>query len=110
MPADASSPEGSPLPPEKLAAREWPPLRASLIDIASALDRLDTAGDAAETAAVRKQADALLRALLEPTTESDRAERLLTRLSRDYDPAWQERFTAGQTLAGPPSTPATEAR
>ncbi|MEO0531419.1 MAG: hypothetical protein AAF266_12720 [Planctomycetota bacterium] len=82
----------SPLPPAELAAREWPPLRARLIDIAAALDRLDAASSAPEAATVREQAVRLLAALLAPTDKPDRAERLLEMLSREYDPAWRDRF------------------
>lgn len=97
MPATASQ-----LTPAELAAREWPPLRARLIDVAAALDRLDAAGEACETTAVREQANSLLHTLLEPS-RSNRAERLLTQLSREYDPGWHERFAAGQTTADPQS-------
>ncbi|WP_146446550.1 hypothetical protein [Botrimarina colliarenosi] len=76
----------------ELAGREWPALRASIIDIAAALDRLDATGGS-ESARVRAEAEALLRTLL-AAGDADRAERLLEQLSRPYDPAWRKRFAA----------------
>lgn len=81
----------APLAPPELAAREWPPLRAWIVDIAAALDRLDAAGDAAETARVRADAEALLQTVLAPG-DGDRAERVLAQLSRPYEPNWRETF------------------
>lgn len=78
--------------PEDAAAREWPGLRARLIDVAAALDRLDRAGALPQ----RLEAERLLRALLAPEG-ADRAERLLALLSRPYDAAWRERFAAGES-------------
>lgn len=86
----------SPLPADAVAQREWPPLRAAIVDIASAMDRLDLAG----ATEARTEAQSLLAALLEAETP-ERAELVLTRLSRGYDPAWRERFAAGETSADP---------
>ncbi len=80
-----------PLPADELAAREWPPLRAKLVDIAAGLDRLDRAGEAG--AAARAEAEQMIQTLLEPGS-ADRAERVLKLLSLEYDPAWQQRFSA----------------
>ncbi len=80
-----------PLSAEELAAREWPGLRASIIDIAATLDRLDAAGPADETARVRDQAEDLLRAVLTPG-DGDRARRLLEQMSRPYDHQWRDAF------------------
>jgi hypothetical protein len=75
----------------ELAAREWPALRASILDIAATLDRLDAAGPSEATAEVRTQAEALLQTVLD-AGESDRAKRLLEQLSRPYDPQWRDAF------------------
>ena len=84
------------LGPKETVAREWPSLRARLLDVAAALDRLDRCGGAPTAAAARTEAEGLLRTLLEPG-DADRAERVLTQLSRPYDPAWPDRFAAGET-------------
>lgn len=90
-----------PKPAELVAQREWPPLRAAILDVAAAMDRLDRA----EACDTRANAQSLLAQLMEPGA-ADRAERLLTELSRGYDPAWQERFAAGQTNADLTDKPA----
>lgn len=90
-PVAPASPAAAPLSPNELAAREWPALRASIIDIAATLDRLDAAGPAEATSEARTQAEALLRTLLE-VGEGDRAQRLLEQLSRPYDPKWRDAF------------------
>lgn len=88
--------------PQQLAEREWPTLRARLVDVAAALDRLDRlserAGDGgcAEAEIARFEAKRMLEVILEPG-DADRAERVLTMLSRSYDPIWRERFAAGET-------------
>lgn len=87
-PPSTSSPK---LPADEFAAREWPPLRARLVDIAAAMDRLDRAGQPGSK--VRAEAERIIRCLLEPS-DSDRAQRVLELLSLDYDPSWQERFAA----------------
>lgn len=71
--------------------REWPLLRCRLIDLASAIDRLQRAG-ALEGVG---RANELLQTLLDAPDEH-RAERMLQELSRPYDPAWRERFAAGE--------------
>ena len=81
----------APLSATEVAAREWPGLRASIIDIAATLDRLDAAGPAEEPSEARTQAEALLRTVLEPG-EGDRAQRILEQLSRPYDPQWRDAF------------------
>lgn len=83
---------------EEIARREWPPLRAAIIDVAAAMDRLELAG-ATDT---RNEAEGLL-ALLMESAAPNRAETVLTRLSRGYDPSWRERFAAGETDADPPT-------
>ncbi|QDT68690.1 hypothetical protein MalM25_16140 [Planctomycetes bacterium MalM25] len=100
---EAPDPADSPTA-EQLAEREWPTLRARLVDVAAALDRIDRLGDSPPAAAARTDAERMLREILEPG-ESDRAERVLTMLSRRYDKAWRERFAAGETS---PDTPSTE--
>ncbi len=72
----------------ELAAREWPALRASILDIAATLDRLDAAAGPSEA---RTQAETLLRLLLD-NNDGNRARRVLERLSRPYDPNWRDAF------------------
>lgn len=101
-------PDASPSPTaptvKELAEREWPTLRARLVEAAAALDRLDRLGDSPEAAQARSEAERMLREILEPG-ETDRAERVLTMLSRRYDATWRERFAAGDTS---PDAPITE--
>ncbi len=91
MPAPPPSPAN-----EGLAQREWPTLRARLVDVAAALDRIDRLGDSAAAAHARGEAERVLHEILEPG-EADRAERVLTLLSRRYDTGWRERFAAGES-------------
>jgi hypothetical protein len=90
-PVAAAPPAAAPLSATELAAREWPALRASIIDIAATLDRLDAAGPAEATSEARTQAEALLRTLLD-SSDGDRAQRLLEQMSRPYDPKWRDAF------------------
>ncbi|QDV78189.1 hypothetical protein K2D_17950 [Planctomycetes bacterium K2D] len=79
----------------ELAAREWPALRASILDIAATLDRLDrldaAAGPTEGPSEARTQAETLLRLLLD-NNDGNRARRVLERLSRPYDPNWRDAF------------------
>ena len=106
-PAEAPMPDDSPSPTaptvQELAEREWPTLRARLVDVAAALDRLDRFGDTPEAAQARGEAERMLREILRPG-DADRAERVLTMLSREYDATWRERFAAGETSPDAPST------
>lgn len=79
-----------------LTEREWPVLRARIIDVAAALDRIDRATGPGPASTVRSRAESLLRLVLE-SGEANRAERVLGELSRTYDPEWQSRFDAGET-------------
>lgn len=80
----------------RVAEREWPPLRARIVDLAAALDRLDRAGDAAPIRAVHDEAARLIAILLD-NESTGRAERVLGSMSRPYDPRWRARFAAGET-------------
>lgn len=102
-----------PLPPplnaEETLAREWPSLRSGLLDLASAIDRLERAGaipPASEEAS--RLAEAI--ALLAETDSAGRAKRIQELFSRPYDPAWRECFAAGGGNADGASTSSVEAR
>lgn len=79
--------------PEKLSAdellnREFLTVRARILDIAAALDRIESAAGTAKT---DPRIDLLHRAIDElKKTGSDRAERVQMLFSRAYDPAWRE--------------------
>lgn len=88
--------------PEELAQREWPTLRARLVDVAAALDRIDRLGESEAAANARIDAERMLHEILRPG-DAERAERVLTMLSRRYDTSWRERFAAGETSPDAPS-------
>lgn len=73
--------------------REFLPLRAKILEIAAALDRLDRAEEspqAAGNAGVDRRRELLAQALAVLTGEglSDRAEQVQMLFSRPYDPGW----------------------
>lgn len=81
--------------PESRAAsnvfsQEFLPIRAKLLEIAAALDRLDRADGALDNEPRRTQVQAAIQVLLRP--EDDRAEQLQLIFSRPYDDAWQKSF------------------
>ncbi|MDZ7617679.1 MAG: hypothetical protein U1E05_11780 [Patescibacteria group bacterium] len=80
MPANAS----------EVLDREWLTVRARLLEVAAALDRVDRAeGSVANDARIGQIREALT--LL--TRERDhRAEQLQLALSLPYDPQWRERY------------------
>jgi hypothetical protein len=70
--------------------QEFLPLRAKLLEIAAALDRLDRTGGANSRDPRIGQIRAAIELLLE--TRGDRAERAQLVFSRPYDDDWQEEF------------------
>lgn len=73
---------------EELLSREFLTVRARILDIASALDRIESAAGDAQT---DPRTERLLRAIDElEKTGSNRAERIQMIFSRAYDPAWRE--------------------
>ena len=65
-------------------------MRAKLLEVAAALDRLDRAEGNADSDRRRTQVQAAIQVLLRP--EDDRAEQIQLIFSRPYEPEWQDRF------------------
>jgi len=65
-------------------------MRAKLLEVAAALDRLDRAEGNPDSDRRRTQVQAAIQVLLRP--EDDRAEQIQLIFSRPYEPEWQERF------------------
>ncbi|MAT69318.1 MAG: hypothetical protein CMJ58_07300 [Planctomycetaceae bacterium] len=90
----------SDIPPARPVAatfeNEFLPVRAKLLEVAAALDRLDRgAGELDEAAAARRAllVDAVqLLAQSCDATHTDRAERLQLLFSRAYDADWRQAF------------------
>ena len=81
---------------DQTALREWPGVRAGILDVAAAMDRLQRSG--ADQSEAWRQIHAMLSEIAK-SEGPDRAERLLRLLSRGYDPAWRDRFAAGERSA-----------
>lgn len=77
---------------EEVFRHEAPVLRAKLIEVAAALDRIDRAGGA-EFLRDDSEPIRALRELLD-AEGGDRAERIQTLYSRAYDAEWRARFAA----------------
>jgi len=73
--------------------QEFLPIRAKLLEIAAALDRLDRADGALDNEPRRTQVQAAVQVLLRP--EDDRAEQLQLIFSRPYDDEWQKKLGVG---------------
>jgi hypothetical protein len=79
-----------PLDAPEVLNREFPEIRAKLLHLAAALDRLSRAeGDVSADGRLEKLQRAL--AVLQ-SSQPDRAERIQTIFSRPYDPEWRTRF------------------
>ncbi len=89
----------SPLSAEKVFDREGLTLRAQLLDVASLLDRLERAAEGESIEELTRLPLEAIRELL-ISGNADRVDRLLRLYSRDYDPAWQERFAAATSVRG----------
>ncbi len=70
--------------------QEFLPIRAKLLEIASALDRLDRASGSVAAESRRMQIHAAIQVLLRP--EDDRAEHIQLIFSRPYEDDWRETF------------------
>jgi hypothetical protein len=70
--------------------QEHLPIRAKLLEIAAALDRVDRARGSVATDPRRTQVQAAIQVLLRP--EDDRAEQIQLIFSRPYEDDWQNRF------------------
>jgi hypothetical protein len=70
--------------------QEFLPVRAKLLELASALDRVDRSDGSLANDARRTQIQAAIQVLLRP--EDDRAEQVQLIFSRPYDHDWRENF------------------
>ena len=70
--------------------QEFLPVRAKILEVASALDRLDRASGSVASDARRAQMHAAIQVLLRP--EDDRAEQVQLIFSRPYKGDWREKF------------------
>jgi hypothetical protein len=68
--------------------QEFLPVRAKLLEVAAALDRLDRADGALSNDPRRTQIQAAIQVLLRP--DDDRAEQIQLVFSRPYDHDWRE--------------------
>jgi len=70
--------------------QEFLPVRAKLLEVAAALDRIDRSAGSLANDARRTQIQAAIQVLLRP--EDDRAEQIQLIFSRQYDYDWREKF------------------
>jgi hypothetical protein len=70
--------------------QEFLPIRAKILEVAAALDRLDRASGALEGDKRRTQIREAIETLLTPG--DDRAEQVQLIFSRPYDDEWQDKF------------------
>lgn len=81
---------GAATPTSKVLDREFLELRATLITLAAALDRISRAGEADVVDPRWERVQRALRVLLEP--RDDRAEEIQLIFSRPYNPNWRREF------------------
>ncbi|HEV3416124.1 MAG TPA: hypothetical protein VG056_04905 [Pirellulales bacterium] len=79
-----------PLDAPEVLNREFPEIRARLLQLAAALDRMDRAAGSPEGDARRQKIRDALAILLE--SGPDRAERMQLLFSLPYDPDWKQKF------------------
>ena len=77
-------------PASAVLEQEFLPVRAKVLEIAAALDRLDRAEGSIEADKRKAQIRAGIEALLRD--EDDRAEQVQLIFSRPYDDEWQAKF------------------
>jgi hypothetical protein len=70
--------------------QEFLPVRAKLLEVAAALDRVDRAGGTIANDSRKTQVRAAIEVLLRP--DDDRAEQLQLIFSRQYEDDWREKF------------------
>lgn len=75
---------------QEVLQREFLVLRAKILEIAAALDRIDRAGPIGENSAQMEKLREAMETLL--WTEGSRAEEVQLIFSRPYEPEWQEQF------------------
>jgi hypothetical protein len=69
--------------------QEFLSIRAKLLEVAAALDRIDRAGGSLSSESRRTQVQAAIQVLLRP--DDDRAEQLQLIFSRPYQEKWEEK-------------------
>jgi hypothetical protein len=74
--------------------QEFLPVRAKILEVAAALDRLDRASGSLGSESRRAQIHAAIQVLLRP--DDDRAERIQLIFSRPYMDDWREKLGVGQ--------------
>jgi hypothetical protein len=79
-----------PLDAPEVLNREFPDIRARLLQLAAALDRMDRAAGSPEADPRRQKVREALAILLE--AGPDRAERMQLLFSLPYEPGWKEQF------------------
>ncbi|HEY2148442.1 MAG TPA: hypothetical protein VGH32_10925 [Pirellulales bacterium] len=79
-----------PLDAPEVLNREFPEIRARLLQLAAALDRMDRAAGSPENDPRRQKIREALAILLE--SGPDRAERIQLLFSLPYDPEWRRQF------------------
>jgi hypothetical protein len=70
--------------------QEFLPVRAKILEVAAALDRLDRATGSLTSDSRRAEIQAAIQVLLRP--EDDRAEQIQLIFSRSYENDWREKF------------------
>ena len=70
--------------------QEFLPIRAKLLEVAAALDRLDRSSGPVSSESRRMQIHAAIQVLLR--SEDDRAEQIQLIFSRPYEDGWRENF------------------
>jgi hypothetical protein len=80
-----------PLDAPEVLNREFPEIRARLLQLAAALDRMDRATGSPEADPRRQKIREALAILLE--AGPDRAERMQLLFSLPYDPDWKQQFS-----------------
>ncbi len=79
-----------------LLEHEFLPVRAKLLEVGAALDRLDRAGGQPDNDPRLTDICSAIQILLRSTP--DRAEQIQMLFSREYDDAWQEKFATSDDL------------
>ncbi len=74
--------------------QEFLPIRAKLLEVAAALDRIDRSGGSLANDPRRTQIQAAIQVLLRP--DDDRAEQLQFIFSRPYEEEWREKLGVGE--------------
>jgi hypothetical protein len=75
---------------DEVFEQEFLPIRAKILEVASALDRLDRGTGSLGSDTRRAKIQAAIQVLLRP--EDDRAEQVQLIFSRPYEDSWREEF------------------